>query len=107
MAISKRRTPVNVFVKYEELEAVPFSDCDGNSCRLFFGRPYEFYVVLALLLDRPPAKMLLSANKKTVQINLRRFSCYCLTAPCEVGSVSHYASASPSRNAGSLATVSS
>ena len=47
-----------------------------------------------------------AANKNTTQVNPRRCICYCLTAPCELGSVSNHASASPSRESGSLATVS-
>ena len=43
-------------------------------------------------------------DSKTTQINLRWSLSYCLTAPCDVGSISMYASVSPSRTSGCLLT---
>src|ERR1017187_1101442 len=42
------------------------------------------------------------ANKNTIRLASRWCLSYCLAAPCEMGSVFHYASVSPSRNAGCL-----
>ena len=42
------------------------------------------------------------ANKNTIRLASRWCSSYCLAAPCELGSVFHYALASPSRKAGCL-----
>jgi hypothetical protein len=44
----------------------------------------------------------MSANKNTTRLASRWCLSYCLAAPCEMGSVFHYASVSPSRNAGCL-----
>src|ERR1700728_2363162 len=42
------------------------------------------------------------AYKNTIRFASRWCLSYCLAAPCEMGSVSHYALVSPSRNAGCL-----
>src|ERR1700678_932337 len=49
-----------------------------------------------------PQETPLHQNKNTIRLASRWCSSYCLAAPCELGSVFHYASASPSRNAGCL-----
>src|ERR1700722_2471326 len=43
-----------------------------------------------------------TTNKNTIRFASRWCLSYCLAAPCEMGSVFHYASVSPSRNAGCL-----